>query len=73
MDLHDIPQDWSGHARREAVAILAEAGVLGPHALDRDTLISLLASAWLQGVNYGAHTTLAQVEIAFDGMKAELG
>lgn len=72
MDLHDTSQDWSAHAKREAVAILAEVGVLNPRLLDREMLVSLLASAWLQGVNYGSHATLAEVETAFDGMKAAL-
>ena len=72
MDLHDSAQDWRGHAEREASAILNETGVLGPNVLDRTGLVKLMAAAWLQGVNYGAHTTLNMAEQAFEGMKGQL-
>ena len=62
--------DWKARAEREAAAILAETDA-GPHE-SYERLVALLAVAWLQGVNYGSHDTLAQVEASFTRMAAEL-
>ena len=62
-------QDWGARAQREAAAILAAWDVGIPN---RDTLRTLLAVAWLQGVNLGCHETLAAAEMAFERVQAEL-
>jgi len=54
----------------EAVAICAEAGVA--RSVAYDDLIGLMAVAWLQGVNLGAHDTLRMSEQAFDRLRAAL-
>jgi hypothetical protein len=41
-------------------------------AFNRDALVALLAVAWLQGVNYGSHDTLAHAEAAFDRLRESL-
>lgn len=71
--------DWRARARREAAAILEEVTLTVPrtdvsHAMtcDRDTLLGLLAIAWLQGVNLGSHETLHMAEQAFDRLRDEL-
>lgn len=63
---------WSSRARREAAAILDELGASYVLAFNRDTLIGVLAVAWLQGVNYGSHDTLAHAEAAFDRLRESL-
>lgn len=63
--------DWRARARREAAAILSEVGHCGPD-VSYDTLVGLLAMAWLQGVNFGSHETLATVEQTFLTWKAAL-
>lgn len=67
----DSESDWLGRARREASVILAEALPLypAPGAIGRSAVLDLMAMAWLQGVNLGAHDTLGSVEKAFTGMK----
>jgi hypothetical protein len=62
--------DWPGRARREAAAVLDGCELVSPY--HRDTLVSLLAVAWLQGVNYGSHDTLAHAEAAFDRLRESL-
>jgi hypothetical protein len=57
--------DWNARARREAAAILDECGADYVQAFNRETLLGLLAIAWLQGVNLGSHETLAAAEVAF--------
>jgi hypothetical protein len=61
---------WTDRAAREAAAILDGHGLV--QAFNRDTLISLLSVAWLQGVNYGSHETLASAEQAFDRLRETL-
>jgi len=63
-------QDWSHRARMEAVAICTEAGVA--RSVAYDDLIGLMAVAWLQGVNLGAHDTLRMSEQAFERLRAAL-
>lgn len=67
--------DWQGRSRREAAAIISEAmsresAVALFSADEYSTMISLVAIGWLQGVNYGTHETLAEVERAFLTAKA---
>ena len=65
--------DLLARARREGVAVLDGSGALNPPtATSRDVIVALLAVAWLQGVNYGSHETLAAAEEAFDRARAEL-
>lgn len=63
--------DWGSRARREAAAILAEVDAVGP-TVSYDTLIGLMAVAWLQGVNLGSHETLEVVETSFARLAADL-
>lgn len=63
--------DWNARARREVVAILAEIDAVGPN-VSYDYLVSLMAIAWLQGVNLGSHETLGMVETSFGRLAAEL-
>ena len=65
--------DWQARARREAAAIL-DATVLRASSAHEQYghIVNLLAVAWLQGVNYGSHETLAAAEEAFDRARAEL-
>jgi hypothetical protein len=67
--LRRAESDWRGRARREAAAMLAGMEVV---TLGHDRLISMLAVAWLQGVNYGSHDTLAHAEAAFDRLRESL-
>jgi hypothetical protein len=72
--------DWQARAEREAAAILAEfgsgyvptfsAGYV--QAFSRDTLVSLLGIAWLQGAILGSHETLASAEQAFERLRESL-
>ena len=63
--------DWKARAEREAAAILDGMGVVLVPA-NRDSLVSLLAAAWLLGVNLGSHETLAEVEDGFERLRATL-
>lgn len=63
--------DWKARAEREAAAILAEYPFV-TGMLSYDNLVSLLALAWMQGVNLGSHETLARVEEGFEEMRATL-
>jgi hypothetical protein len=70
-----VEHDWQGRARREAAAILDETGVVFDQRVgivSRDELVSILAIAWLQGVNLGSHETLAAAEVAFENVRAAL-
>lgn len=60
--------DWQRRARREAEAIIHEAMPSVPD----DLIVSVVACAWLQGVNFGAHDTLRMVEEGFEQMRAGL-
>ena len=63
--------DWKARAEREAAAILD--GALGSHLpLSRDTLLAVMALAWLQGNIAGSHETLAQSEVAFARLREDL-
>jgi hypothetical protein len=64
-------QDWKARAEREAAAIVDECGVSHP-MLTHASLVTLMACAWLQGVNLGCHETLAAAEMAFERVQAEL-
>ena len=66
-----IVTDWKARAEREAAALL-EAASGGMIPSRRDTLVSLLAVAWLQGVSLGSHETLADAEQAFERLRAAL-
>ena len=66
--------DWKARAEREAAALL-DGYRVAPHErgpLSRDAIVSLLAIAWLQGMNLGCHETLADAERAFERLKAAL-
>jgi len=65
--MEETAQDWQGRARREAVAILEANGRL--RTLSWDDAVSLMAIAWLQGVNLGAHDTLRLSEAAFERLR----
>lgn len=67
-----MTDDWTRRAEREAAAILHGIGGRGIAIPRWDELVSLLAVAWLQGVNVGSHETLAAVEVCFEEMKARL-
>lgn len=71
MPADPVPSDWQARARREAAAILDEcqARVAGE---SYQALVGLVAIGWLQGVNYGTHATLADVEAGFERLQAEL-
>jgi hypothetical protein len=68
--MEETAQDWQGRARREAVAILEANDV--HRAVSWDVAVSLMAVAWLQGVNLGAHDTLRLSEAAFERLRADL-
>ena len=63
--------DWKARAEREAAAIIAGMDAV-TLPLTRDEIVSVLAVAWLQGVNYGSHETLADVEQGFERLRASL-
>lgn len=70
-------QDWKARAEREAAAIIDGLGFEGigigrAVITNRAEVITLLACAWLQGVNLGCHETLAAAEMAFERVQAEL-
>lgn len=64
--------DWKARAEREAAAILDETMRPGSMPLSRDTLVSLLAVAWMQGTIYGSHETLAEAERGYTRLRAAL-
>jgi len=68
--MEEHAQDWQGRARREAVAILEANGRL--RAVSWDDAVSLLAVAWLQGLNVQAHSTLNGAEIALQRLREDL-
>jgi len=63
---------WKARAEREAAAILDEIGAGYVQAFNRDTLLGLLAIAWMQGTIFGSHETLSQAEQAFDRLRESL-
>ena len=67
-----VPVDWKARAEREAAAILDEQGVYVTAPASRNTLVSLLGIAWLQGMNYGSHAILTDAERAFERMRDDL-
>jgi hypothetical protein len=63
--------DWKARAEREAVAVLdGTRGGLLPQS--RESLISMLALAWLQGASFGMHDAANTVNGTFEEMRAEL-
>ena len=66
-----MTDDWTRRAEREAAAILYGNGTYyaGP---TRETLIPLLAAAWLQGAILGSHESLAGLEVSLEQMQARL-
>jgi hypothetical protein len=68
-----VEHDWEARARREAAAILADVlQVTANGTAAYPALVSLLAVAWLQGVNLGSHETLAGAEAAFENVREAL-
>lgn len=67
-----MTDDWTRRAEREAVAILDGIGMRMTPVLRRDTLVDLLALAWMQGALLGSHETLAALEVGFEEMQARL-
>jgi hypothetical protein len=67
-----MTDDWTRRAEREAAALLTASGFPTYTAESRAALLSLLACAWLNGVNLGSHETLAAVEVGFEAMQARL-
>jgi hypothetical protein len=66
-------EGWRARAIREAAAMVDGSELTGYRGIiTRDLLVSLLAVAWLQGVNYGSHDTLAHAEAAFDRLRESL-
>jgi hypothetical protein len=61
---------WQHRARLEAVAILEANGM--HRSMSWDDAVSMMAVAWLQGVNLGAHDTLRLSEAAFQRLRADL-
>ena len=68
--MEEHAQDWQGRARREAVAILQACDV--HRTIAWDDAVSLLAVAWLQGLNLQAHSTLNGAEIALQRLREDL-
>ena len=64
--------DWKARAEREASAIVDELGVPWGLPLSREHVVSMLAIAWLQGTDFGTHSTLHEVAQAFEKARAEL-
>jgi hypothetical protein len=63
--------DWKARAEREAASLLdAASGGMIPSR--RDTLLDLLACAWMQGAILGSHESLAGLEVSFEQMQARL-
>ena len=62
---------WQERALLEADAILDEA--LPVHFIDSTELLrSLVAVGWLQGVTYGTHIALDDVDAAFERLRADM-
>lgn len=63
--------EWRHRAYAEVQAILSADGI--PHrTVHFDDLVSLMAIAWLQGVNLGSHETLVEAERAFERVREDL-
>ena len=62
--------EWRHRAHVEAQAILASTGIT--RSVSFDDLVTMMAVAWLQGVDLGSHETLAEVERAFSNMREAL-
>lgn len=68
-------EGWKARAEREASVILAQTSYdreLTVRPATYPTLVSLLAIAWLQGANFGAHDTLGRFDQAFDRLRESL-
>ena len=64
--------DWAARAEREAAAVLDGPIASGWIPQTRESLISLLAVAWIQGVSLGMHDALNHVDETFEQVRAEL-
>lgn len=65
--------DHTAQATRAAAAILSEVGyTAGSPRLAYESLVSLLAIAYMQGSITGTHETLAEAEVAFERLRASL-
>lgn len=62
---------WGHRAHAEVQAILQDAD-LRERTQSFDDVVSLMAIAWLQGFNLGAHETLGEAEQAFTRMQETL-
>ena len=62
--------EWRHRAHVEVQAILSAAGI--GRSVSFDDLVTMMAVAWLQGVDLGSHETLAEVSRAFDNMRMAL-
>jgi hypothetical protein len=60
--------DWRARAEREAAAVLDQSRL---PLTTRDRLIVLLAIAWIQGVEFGLHDALGDVDRTSEQMRAE--
>lgn len=63
--------EWKHRAYAEVHAIISADGI-GQRSVAFDDLVTLMAIAWLQGVDLGCHETLADAERAFENLRAEL-
>jgi hypothetical protein len=61
---------WQHRAYAEVSAILSEVGIVG--STTPVTTRELMAAAWLQGFNLGAHETLGEAEKAFQRLQEDL-
>jgi hypothetical protein len=62
--------DWTHRANMEATAILDACGI--HRSIPYSDAVSLLAVAWLQGLNLQAHSTLNGAEIALQRLREDL-
>ena len=63
-----VPVDWKARAECEAAALIY--GSLGSEMpRNRDVLLAVVATAWLQGNIFGTHKTLADHEQAFEELR----
>jgi hypothetical protein len=67
-----VSVDWKARAEREAAAVLDGPVASGWIPQTRESLIGLLAVAWIQGVSLGMHEALGSVDRAFEATRAEL-
>ena len=68
--MEDTAQDLTHRAHMEATAILDGLGIR--RSVAYSDAVSLLAVAWLQGVNLQAHSTLNGADIAVQRLREDL-